>query len=134
MCIRDSSLAVLRIQIIFFVSPLFQMVRGHYGVLEEHELRPTSELLDFGQRPWRRSRGSDGDDARELKLVFLGDILTIFEVLAWDFTIIVNETVSNFECLTNNLDHYLPLRIKVIAGVDVRTVSSSGDLARIRLV
>ena len=105
------------------------MVRGHYGVLEEHELRPTSELLDFGQWPWRCSRGSDGDDARELKLILLGNILAVLQVLAWDFTIIVNETVSNFECLTNNLDHYLPLRIQVIAGVDVRSVSCSGNLA-----
>ena len=95
------------------------MVRGHYGVLQEHELGPTSELFDLGQRPWRRSRGSDRDDARELKLVFFRDILAILEVLSGDFTIIVIETVLNFECLTNNLDGDLPLRIQVVAGVDV---------------
>lgn len=64
------------------------MVRSHYGVLEEHELRTTTELLYLSQGSRRGSGSSDGNNSWKFKLIF-GSVLSILTSFARHFTKIV---------------------------------------------
>jgi len=80
------TLTVLRVQVIFLVRALLQVVTHHDGVLEKQEVRASPEFLYLRKRPGWSCRGTDGYQFWELELVFLTRVLAVFQIFAVNFT------------------------------------------------
>jgi len=64
------ALPVLGVQVVLLVAALLQTVSHHHCVLQVQEVGRLPELLDLGQRPRRRGRGSQRENFREFEVVF----------------------------------------------------------------
>ena len=68
------------------------MIAHHYGILKKEEIITSSKLFNLCKRSWRGCLSADRNQFGKLELIFFACVLTIFPMLAMNFTFRVQLT------------------------------------------